>query len=64
MEPIAWYDTAGFVAGLLAFFLAVALIAALGWPAGALRRRLRHRGGPVPGICGVPVVSPAWRADS
>jgi CubicO group peptidase (beta-lactamase class C family) len=48
MEPIAWYDTAGFVAGLLAFFLAVALIAAVGWPAGALRRRLRQRGEPVP----------------
>jgi CubicO group peptidase (beta-lactamase class C family) len=48
MEPIAWYDTAEFVAGLLAFFLAVALLAALGWPAGALRRRLRHRGEHVP----------------
>jgi CubicO group peptidase (beta-lactamase class C family) len=48
MEPIAWYDTAEFVAGLLAFFLAVALVAALGWPAGALRRRLRHRDEQIP----------------
>ena len=48
MEPIAWYDTAGFLGGLLAFLLAVALIAAVGWPAGALRRRIRHRDQLVP----------------
>jgi CubicO group peptidase (beta-lactamase class C family) len=48
MEPIAWYDTPGFIAGLLAFFFAVALVAAVGWPVGALRRRLRHRGEHVP----------------
>jgi CubicO group peptidase (beta-lactamase class C family) len=44
MEPIAWYDSAGFVGGLLALFLGAALVGAIGWPAGALRRRLRHRG--------------------
>jgi CubicO group peptidase (beta-lactamase class C family) len=48
MEPIAWYDTPVFVFGLLALFLAVALVAAIGWPAGALRRRRRHRGEHVP----------------
>ena len=48
MEPIAWYDTPAIVSGLLAFFLAAALVAAAGWPAGALRRRLRHRGEHVP----------------
>lgn len=48
MEPVAWYDSAGFLGGVLASLLLVALIAALGWPAGALRRRLGPRGEPVP----------------
>ncbi len=48
MEPIAWFESAAFLGGLLALFLAVALVAALGWPAGALRRRVRHRGEHVP----------------
>jgi len=48
MDRLAWYETTGFVLTLLLVFVAVALIAAVGWPAGAIYRRLRHRGGDTP----------------
>jgi CubicO group peptidase (beta-lactamase class C family) len=45
MDRLAWYETTGFVLGLLLAFLAAALIAAVGWPVGAIRERLRRRRG-------------------
>lgn len=48
MDRLAWYETTGFVLALLLVFLAAALIAAVGWPAGAIHRRLRRRSGDVP----------------
>jgi CubicO group peptidase (beta-lactamase class C family) len=48
MDRLAWYETTGFVLTLLLVFLAAALIAALGWPAGATYRRLRRRSGDTP----------------
>ena len=48
MDRLAWYQTTGFVLALLLFFLAAALIAAVGWPAGAISRRLRRRTGDTP----------------
>jgi CubicO group peptidase (beta-lactamase class C family) len=44
MDRLAWYETTGFVLALLLAFLAAALIAAVGWPLGAITRRLRRRG--------------------
>lgn len=44
MDRLAWYETTGFILGLTLLFTAVALVAAVGWPAGALVRRLRRRG--------------------
>jgi CubicO group peptidase (beta-lactamase class C family) len=43
MDRLAWYETTGLVLGLLLACLAAALIAAVGWPAGALYRRVRRR---------------------
>ena len=48
MDRLAWYETTGFVLALLLVFLVAALIAAFGWPAGALSRRLRRTSGDVP----------------
>lgn len=48
MDRLAWYETTGFVLALLLVFLAAALIAAVGWPAGALTRQLRRTAGDVP----------------
>ncbi|TVR28233.1 MAG: class A beta-lactamase-related serine hydrolase, partial [Nitriliruptor sp.] len=48
MDRLAWYETTGFVLALLLVFVAVALIAAVGWPAGAIYRRLRRRSGDTP----------------
>ena len=48
MDRLAWYETTGFILGLLLLFLAIALVAAVGWPAGAAFRRLRRRGGQTP----------------
>jgi CubicO group peptidase (beta-lactamase class C family) len=45
MDRLAWYETTGFVLTILLIFLAVAMIAAVGWPAGATFRRLRRRSG-------------------
>ncbi len=42
MDRLAWYETTGFVLALLLLFLAAAMIAAVGWPAGAITRRLRR----------------------
>lgn len=43
MDRLAWYQTTGFHAATLLFFLAALLVAAAGWPAGRLYRRLRGR---------------------
>jgi CubicO group peptidase (beta-lactamase class C family) len=48
MDRLAWYETTGFVLGLLLVFLAVALVAAVGWPAGAISGRLRRNRGETP----------------
>jgi CubicO group peptidase (beta-lactamase class C family) len=48
MDRLAWYETTGFVLGLLLLFLAIALVAAVAWPAGAAFRRLRRRGDETP----------------
>jgi CubicO group peptidase (beta-lactamase class C family) len=48
MDRLAWYETTGFVLALLLLFLVAALIAAVGWPAGAVVRRVRHTEGAVP----------------
>jgi CubicO group peptidase (beta-lactamase class C family) len=48
MDRLAWYETTGFVLALLLAFLAVALIAAVGWPTGAIHGRLRRRRGDTP----------------
>jgi CubicO group peptidase (beta-lactamase class C family) len=48
MDRLAWYETTGFVLGLLLVFLAVALVAAIGWPGGAIAGRLRRRHGETP----------------
>jgi CubicO group peptidase (beta-lactamase class C family) len=48
MDRLAWYESTGFVLGLLLALLAVALIAAVGWPVGAIAGRLRRRGGDTP----------------
>ncbi len=48
MDRLAWYETTGFVLGLLLAFLAVALVAAVGWPVGAIAGRLRRRHGGTP----------------
>jgi CubicO group peptidase (beta-lactamase class C family) len=48
MDRLAWYETTGFVLTLLLVLVTVALIAAVGWPAGAIRRRLRRRSGDTP----------------
>jgi CubicO group peptidase (beta-lactamase class C family) len=46
MEPVAWHQSTRLTIGLLAFFVAVLLLAAIGWPAGRLTRRLRRRRAP------------------
>ncbi len=48
MDRLAWHQTTGFVLLLLLVFVAAALIAAVGWPAGAISRRLRRRTGDTP----------------
>jgi hypothetical protein len=48
MDRLAWYETTGFVLALLLVLLAAALIAAVGWPAGAIYRRMRRRSGDTP----------------
>ena len=48
MDRLAWHETTGLVLGLLLTFLAAALVAAVGWPAGALYRRVRRRNQGIP----------------
>lgn len=43
MEPLAWYESPGLTIGLLAFFVAVLVVAVVGWPAGRLYRRVGRR---------------------
>lgn len=40
---VAWHQSTGFQLGLLLAFVAVLLVAAIGWPARALYRRIRRR---------------------
>lgn len=43
MDRLAWYQTTAFTLGSTLLFLLAALTAAIGWPAGALLRRMRRR---------------------
>jgi CubicO group peptidase (beta-lactamase class C family) len=48
MDRLAWYETTGLILGLMLAFVAAASVAAVGWPAGALVRRLRRRNHDIP----------------
>jgi CubicO group peptidase (beta-lactamase class C family) len=44
MDRVAWYQSTTFHVGTLLLLVVIMLVAAIGWPATALYRRLRHRG--------------------